>query len=197
MAKKKEKFGYVSRGGKKLAGALDEFNLPVEGLTALDVGASTGGFTDCLLKRGAKLVYAIDVGYGILEWKLRNDPRVAVHERTNIRNLTPEVLYGSKEKAELAVIDVSFISLSKVLPVVYGLLAEKADVVALIKPQFEAKREDVERGGIVRSEEVRSLVIKRIEEKAKEIGFTVKGMTKSSIEGADGNIEYLIWLAKG
>ncbi|MFA6431606.1 MAG: TlyA family RNA methyltransferase [Candidatus Margulisiibacteriota bacterium] len=196
MAKKKEKFGYVSRGGKKLEGALDEFKVPVEGKVALDVGASTGGFTDCLLKRGARLVYTVDVGYGILDWKLRNDPRVVVHERTNIRNVTPENLYEKKEKASLAVIDVSFISLTKVMPVVYTLLADAADVLALIKPQFEAKREDVERGGIVRSEEVRSSVIKRIEEKAKEIGFEVKGVVISQIEGADGNIEYIIWLAK-
>ncbi|MFA5840489.1 MAG: TlyA family RNA methyltransferase [Candidatus Margulisiibacteriota bacterium] len=207
---KKKDHPYVGRGGLKLEAALKAFSIDVKGRTALDVGSSTGGFTDCLLQNGAEKVYAIDVGYGILDWKLRKDPRVKVLERTNVRYLKEEDLYGEGKKvdsrhskiengygkADLAVIDVSFISLTIVLPVVWTLLADKAEVIALIKPQFEAKRGDVERGGIVRSEGVRSAVLERIKAKAEGIGFTVKGLIESPITGADGNVEYLIYLAK-
>lgn len=194
------RFPYVSRGGVKLERALKEFGTDVKGKITLDIGASTGGFTDCLLQHGAAKVYAIDVGYGQLDWKLRNDPRVEVRERTNIRYLTPDKLYRAPNTElrtpNLAVIDVSFISLSKVLPAVYDLLAEKADVIALIKPQFEAKREQVGKGGVVRSEEVRSSVVEKIKAEAGSIGFQTKGIAQSPIEGADGNVEYLIYLTK-
>ncbi len=200
---KKKDHSYVGRGGLKLEAALKAFSIDVKGRTALDVGSSTGGFTDCLLQNGAEKVYAIDVGYGILDWKLRKDPRVKVLERTNVRYLTLDQLYSSgspavsrEPSANLAVIDVSFISLTIVLPVVWTLLADKAEVIALIKPQFEAKRDDVERGGIVRSEGVRSAVVERIKAKAEGIGFTVKGLIESPITGADGNVEYLIYLMK-
>ncbi|MDD4179665.1 MAG: TlyA family RNA methyltransferase [Candidatus Margulisbacteria bacterium] len=193
---------FVGRGGVKLAHALKEFKIDVTGRTALDVGASTGGFTDCLLQNGAAKVYAIDVGYGQLDWKLRNDLRVIVMERTNIRDLTWDELKQKTPNSELrtpnlAVIDVSFISLSKVFPAVYNLLADEAEVVALIKPQFEAKREQVGKGGIVRSDEVRSEVVEKVKVAAEAIGFKVKGLTQSPIEGADGNVEFLIHLAKG
>ena len=208
MSKKKEPSPFVSRGGLKLEHALKEFHLDARGEIALDIGAATGGFTDCLLQRGAARVYAVDVGYGILAWKLRQDPRVIVLERTNIRNLTAEKLYYSKQKAvsskqeaaqraELAVIDVSFISLTKVLPVVYNLLAEKAEVIALIKPQFEARREQVPRGGVIIDQAVRDETIDKIKKAALETGFELGGLTQSPIQGADGNVEYLIRLIKG
>jgi 23S rRNA (cytidine1920-2'-O)/16S rRNA (cytidine1409-2'-O)-methyltransferase len=192
---------FVSRGGLKLEHALQEFLIEVKGKIALDVGASTGGFTDCLLQRGAAKVYAIDVGYGILDWRLRNDPRVVVLERTNIRNLTKETLLKKTPNSELpipnlAVIDVSFISLTKVLPVVYGLLADRAEVVALIKPQFEARREQVPRGGVIKDQAVRDEVIEKIRAAAGQNAFQVKGLTESPIKGAEGNVEYLIWLRK-
>jgi len=196
MKKQKETHPYVSRGGVKLEHALKEFKIEVEGKVALDVGASTGGFTDCLLKHGANKVYAVDVGYGQLDWKLRKDPRVIVVERTNIRYLTPEKLYGRDPKADLAAIDVSFISLSNVLPSVFELLTKEAEVVALVKPQFEARREQVERGGIVRDEKVRQEVIEKVKTAAEKLGFAVKGTARSPIEGADGNIEFLIHLVK-
>lgn len=187
---------FVSRGGLKLEHALNEFKIKVDGLVCLDVGASTGGFTDCLLRRGAAKVYAIDVAYGQFDWKLRNDPRVVVVERTNVRYLKPDELYDAADKANLAVIDVIFISLAVVLPAVYNLLEPKGEIIALIKPQFEAKREDVERGGIVRSEKVRGETIEKVKKAAVETGFTVKGLTQSPIEGAKGNVEFLIHLTK-
>jgi len=188
---------YVSRGGVKLEKALVEFGLDVNGKTALDIGASTGGFTDCLLQHGADRVYAIDVSYGQLDWKLRNDPRVVVFERTNARSLALSDFGLRASHFGLAVIDVSFISLSKIFPAIYNLLTEKADVVALIKPQFEARKGEVGRGGIVRDEKVRQEVIENVTAKAEAIGLRPKGLIKSPIEGADGNIEYLIWLSKG
>lgn len=194
--KKKDRGPYVSRGGVKLEHALKEFGIEVKGRTTMDVGASTGGFTDCLLQHGAAKVYAVDVGYGILDWKLRQDPRVKVSERTNVRYLNLEGLGLRTSDIGLATIDVSFISLSKVLPPVYNLLAEKADVIALIKPQFEAKREQVERGGIIRDEAVRQEVIGKVKQAAEALGFKSRGIIKSPIEGADGNVEYLIWLSK-
>lgn len=188
---------FVSRGGIKLEHALQEFCVLVSGKIALDIGSSTGGFTDCLLQHGAAKVYAVDVGYGILDWKLRNDPRVVVVERTNARYLTSNQLpVTSNQKIELATIDVSFISLSKIFPAVYNLLADGAEVVALIKPQFEAKREEVPRGGIVKDERVRQAVIERVKRSAEEVGFKVIGLTRSPIEGAKGNVEYFIRLGK-
>jgi len=187
---------FVSRGGLKLEHALNEFKIDVTGLVCLDVGASTGGFTDCLLQRGAAKVYAIDVAYGQFDWKLRNDPRVVVVERTNIRYLKPDQLYGAADKASLAVIDVIFISLVTIFPAVYDLLVPQGEIVALIKPQFEAKREQVGRGGIVRDEAVREEVVARIKQKAAELGWEVGGLTRSPIEGANGNVEFLIHLAK-
>jgi 23S rRNA (cytidine1920-2'-O)/16S rRNA (cytidine1409-2'-O)-methyltransferase len=196
MKKKPDRYPYVSRGGVKLEHALKEFGVEVKGKTAIDVGASTGGFTDCLLQHGAAKVYAVDVGYGILDWKLRQDPRVKVSERTNVRYLNLEGLGLRISDIVLATIDVSFISLSKVLPPVYNLLADKAEVIALIKPQFEAKREQVGRGGIVRDEAVRQEVIGKVKQEAEALGFKSKGIIKSPIEGADGNVEYLIWFSK-
>lgn len=187
---------YVSRGGVKLEHALKVFEIEVKDKIAIDVGASTGGFTDCLLQYGAAKVYAIDVAYGQFAWKLRQDPKVVVVERTNVRYLTPEKLYAGKQKAELATIDVSFISLSKILPAVYNLLADKAEVIALIKPQFEAKRKQVERGGIVKDKKVHEEVIEKVKAQAQATGFEAKGVIQSPITGADGNVEFFICLIK-
>lgn len=192
-----EKLRYVSRGGLKLERALEVFRVSVEGRTALDIGASTGGFTDCLLQRGALKVYAVDVGYGQLAWKLRKDERVVVIERVNARNLKPEELYAENEgKASLAVIDVSFISLSKIFPAVYNLLSEDGEVIALVKPQFEAGRKQVEKGGLVRDEKVQVEVLERVAGSAGGSGFKVLGATFSPVRGADGNMEFLMHLAK-
>jgi len=187
---------YVSRGGIKLEKALTEFKIDAQGKIAIDVGASTGGFTDCLLQHGAAKVYAVDVAYGQFDWKLRNDPRVKVVERTNARYLTLSDLGLKTSDIGLCVIDVSFIALSKIFPAVYNLLAEKGEVIALIKPQFEARREQVGRGGIVKDPKVREEVIERVKAEAIKTGFKVLGVIQSPIEGAKGNIEYLIWLAK-
>lgn len=187
---------YVGRGGVKLERALKEFNVDPAGKIALDVGASTGGFTDCLLQKGAGKVYAVDVGYGQLDWKLRQDPRVKVIERTNIRHLTLRDIGLRTSDIGLCVIDVSFISLSKILPAVYALLADNAEVLALIKPQFEARREQVGKGGIVRDAKVHQEVINRVRLDAEEIGFKAKGVVESPITGADGNIEFFIYLVK-
>lgn len=192
---------YVSRGGVKLEHALKKFKVNVKGKVAIDVGASTGGFTDCLLQHGAAKVYAVDVGYGQLAWKLRQDPRVIPVERTNIRYLTLEKFskkfpVSSSQFPNLSTIDVSFISLTKVLPAVYNLLTDKAEVIALIKPQFEARREQVGKGGVVRDKKVHKEVIEKVKMSAEEIGFTVKGVTESPITGADGNVEFFIYLAK-
>ncbi|MBU1026703.1 MAG: TlyA family RNA methyltransferase [Candidatus Margulisbacteria bacterium] len=187
---------YVSRGGLKLEAALKKFKINVAGKIALDVGASTGGFTDCLLQHGAIKVYAVDVGYGQIAWKLRQDNRVRVIERTNARNLTLNDLGLKVSDINFSVIDVSFISLSKILPAVYNLLVDKGEVVALIKPQFEAKREQVGKGGIIKDERVRDEVVEKIKVEAKAIGFEAKGIIKSPITGADGNIEFLLYLVK-
>jgi 23S rRNA (cytidine1920-2'-O)/16S rRNA (cytidine1409-2'-O)-methyltransferase len=180
---------YVSRGGYKLAGALDVFGVSVSGRICADVGACTGGFTDVLLQRGAARVYAIDVGQGQLDWKLRQDERVTVLERTNARYLE-----SLAEPIDLVVIDVSFISLKLVLPAVRSWLNESADVVALIKPQFEAGPEAVGKGGIVRDPAVRRAVLIDVLGWAVAEGWAVSGLTRSSIQGADGNVEYLVWL---
>lgn len=185
---------YVSRGGLKLEKALDVFGIDPAGLVAVDVGASTGGFTDCLLQRGAKRVYAVDVGYGQLDWKLREDPRVVVMERTNIRHVDPA---SFPEKVDLAVVDVSFISLAKVFGVVLGLVKEQGSVVALIKPQFEAGREHVGKKGVVRDSAVHREVLVRLSEELQACGAALVGLDFSPITGPEGNIEYLAYMVKG
>ena len=189
----KKETAYVSRGGEKLEKALKVFNVNVKGKRVIDVGASTGGFTDCLLKSGAKEVYCVDVGYGQLAWKLQKDSRVVVIDRTNIRYLTADKF---DDLFELATIDVSFISLDKVLPAVYNLIKEKGEVVALIKPQFEAGREFIQKGGLVKKAEVHQMVIERVGEKAQKIGFGIQDLTFSPLKKTSGNIEYLICLVK-
>lgn len=183
---------YASRGGYKLAHALDSFGLSPQGLAALDVGASTGGFTDVLLQRGAARVYAVDVGYGILDYRLRSDPRVVSLERTNIRYL--EALAAP---AECAVIDVSFISLRLVLPAVRRLAAPGAWVVALVKPQFEAGAGQVGKGGVVRDPAVHRVVLREALGAAAELGLTPRGLVESPITGPAGNREFLAWLQEG
>lgn len=184
---------YVSRGGLKLEKALKVFELSVEGKKAVDIGASTGGFTDCMLQNGAKKVYAIDVGYGQLAWKLRNDKRVVPIERTNIRNVTLETI---GEYVDFATIDVSFISLKLVLPVAKELLTENADIVALIKPQFEAGREKVGKKGVVRDNNVHKEVLTEILNFCNSINLFVHNISYSPIKGSEGNIEYLAHLKK-
>ena len=183
---------YVSRGGQKLEAALDAFAIRVEGVVAIDVGASTGGFTDCLLQHGAARVYAVDVGYGQLAWTLRHDPRVVVLERTNIRNLTPEAL---PERPAFFTADCSFISLRLVLPPLKALLAEEAEGVVLIKPQFEADRELVGKGGVVRDTAVHEQVIEDVLASAAQVGFVSKGVIPSSLLGPAGNREFLAYLS--
>ncbi len=180
---------YVSRGGIKLAHALDHFSLDVNGCVAMDVGASTGGFTDCLLQRGARKVYAVDVGYGQLHWKLRNDPRVVVLERQNIRHLPRDLVPDS---IRAATIDTSFISLKLVLPKVLPFLEPEALVVALIKPQFEAGREKVGKGGVVRDPAVHQTVCREMVAFATQLNLDVMGVTPSPIQGPKGNREFLM-----
>ncbi len=182
---------YVSRGGLKLEKGLAQFDLEVQGRVAIDVGASTGGFTDCLLQRGAAKVYAVDVGYGQLAWSLREDPRVVNLERTNIRELSVDRL---DDRPSLAVIDASFISLDKVLPPTLALLADEAEVVALIKPQFEVGRGEVGKGGVVRNADKHAEVVERIRGLAETLGCTVLGVIESPILGPKGNREFLIHL---
>ncbi|MGB2782629.1 MAG: TlyA family RNA methyltransferase [Atribacterota bacterium] len=184
---------YVSRGGEKLEKAIKEFDILVKGKRVIDVGASTGGFTDCLLKFGAEKVYCVDVGYGQLAWKLQKDSRVAVIDRTNIRYLTADKF---DDLFELATIDVSFISLDKILPAVYNLISEKGEVVALIKPQFEAGREFIQKGGIVKKAETHQMVIEKVGDKAQKMDFSIQGLTFSPLKKPSGNIEYLIYLVK-
>jgi len=190
---KGEDIPFVSRGGLKLAKGLDAFALDVRERTAIDVGASTGGFTDCLLQRGARKVYAVDVGYGQLAWSLRTDPRVVNLERTNIRNLRGADL---PETPDLAVIDASFISLSIVLPATMSLLTPAAIIVALIKPQFEVGKGAVGKGGVVRDAEQHDQVVIKIRNLAEELGCHVVGVTESPILGPKGNKEFLICLQK-
>ena len=177
---------YVSRGGRKLAGALDHFGLDVRDLVCLDVGASTGGFTDCLLQRGARRVYAVDVGYGLLDYSLRSDPRVVVMERVNARHLEPGAI---PEAADLATLDLSFISLIKVAPAVVLQLANAGSLLALVKPQFEVGRGAVGKGGIVRDEALRRQVIEERVEQLAALGFTIEGVRDSEVHGAKGNRE--------
>jgi 23S rRNA (cytidine1920-2'-O)/16S rRNA (cytidine1409-2'-O)-methyltransferase len=185
---------YVGRGGLKLEKALSEFDIQTEQKVFIDVGASTGGFTDCLLKHGALKVYALDVGYGQIAWKLRCDKRVVVMERTNIRNVKPEMF---DEKLDGAVIDVSFISLRLVLPVVDKLLTGSSDIVALIKPQFEAGKEKVKRNGVVRDPNVHIEVLTGMAEFCASLGLSLLDVTYSPIKGPSGNIEFLMHLRKG
>lgn len=184
---------YVSRGGLKLQKALDEFGIDVAGLVVIDVGASTGGFTDCLLQRGAAKVYAVDVGYGQLAWKLRQDHRVVNMEKTNIRYLTMDKL---AELPDFAVIDASFISLDKVLPATIGLLKEEGELVALIKPQFEVGRGEVGKGGVVRDPAKHRHVISGVQTLAESLSLEVRGVTESPILGPKGNREFLMYLRK-
>jgi 23S rRNA (cytidine1920-2'-O)/16S rRNA (cytidine1409-2'-O)-methyltransferase len=182
---------YVSRGGLKLEKALRHFDINVMGKVALDVGASTGGFTDCLLSRGASRVYSVDVGYGQLDWKLRKDARVLVLEKTNIRYLEPANL---PSVADIATIDVSFISLRLVLPKVKSLLRPGGEIVALIKPQFEVGKGKVGKGGVVRCHDEHMRVIEEIKEVASVLGFVIAGITESPLLGPKGNKEFLIHL---
>ena len=185
---------YVSRGGLKLEKAVKAFGLKLQGRICMDVGSSTGGFTDCMLQNGAVKVYSVDVGHGQLDWKLRNDERVVCMERTNIRYVTPEDI---QERPSFVSIDVSFISLTKVLPAVRALLEDGGEIVCLIKPQFEAGREKVGKKGVVRDPAVHLEVLEHFLEHAKENNFTVVGLTYSPIRGPEGNIEYLGYLEKG
>jgi len=182
---------FVSRGGQKLDKALKLFNVSPEGKVCIDCGASTGGFTDCLLQNGAKMVYAIDVGYGQLAWTLRNDPRVITMERTNIRYVTPDML---TVKPDFAVIDVSFISLKLVLPVIYNLLIEISEVICLIKPQFEAGKTKVGKNGVVRDPETHKEVLHAFLKNAADSSFKVQAITHSPLRGPKGNIEFLGYL---
>ncbi|NEP11635.1 MAG: TlyA family RNA methyltransferase [Symploca sp. SIO2C1] len=204
----KEKPPYVSRGGEKLAKALEVFGISVEGRICLDGGISTGGFTDCLLQAGAKRVYGIDVGYGQVAWSLRNDQRVVLKERTNLRYLQPADLYGdladnsleyslrnAKEiYADLGVVDISFISLTKVLDALWQLLTRSRELVLLVKPQFEVGRERVGKKGVVRDPNDQAKAIAQVLQAAQQRGWVYKGLTWSPITGPAGNIEYLLWL---
>ncbi|MFC1712752.1 TlyA family RNA methyltransferase [Candidatus Poribacteria bacterium] len=185
---------YVSRGGLKLQKAIEYFGVDVSEKIAIDVGASTGGFTDCLLQNGSRFVYSVDVGRGQLDWTLRNDDRVAVLERTNIRYVRPEQF---DQEIGMATIDVSFISLDKVIPVVASLIKTRGQIIALIKPQFEAGRRNVGKGGVVKDPEIHRQVIQNICDLAMRTGLIVEGLTYSPVRGPAGNIEYLIWLHKG
>lgn len=182
---------YVSRGGLKLEKAIDKFDIVLNNKICLDIGASTGGFTDCMLQNGARKVYSIDVGYGQLDWKLRQDSRVIVMERTNIRYVTPDDI---GEMVDFASVDVSFISLKLVFPVLKRLLKNSGEIAALIKPQFEAGRENVGKGGVVRDINVHKSVVSDIVAFAKKIKFRIIGFTYSPIKGPKGNIEYLLYM---
>lgn len=186
---------YVSRGGHKLAGALDAFaNLSISGRRVLDAGASTGGFTDVLLRRGAREVVAVDVGYGQLSWVLQNDPRVKIHDRTNIRDLTIEII---GEPVDVIVADLSFISLRTVLPALLRVSTPECDFLLMVKPQFEVGRERLGAGGVVREMELRRDAIDQVAAKAWELGLGVLGVVASPLPGPSGNVEYFLWLKAG
>ncbi|TAN44031.1 MAG: TlyA family RNA methyltransferase [Nitrospirae bacterium] len=185
---------YVSRGGLKLEAALDRFGTSLEGKIALDVGASTGGFTDCMLQRGARKVYCVDVGYGQLAWKIRQDPRVVLIERTNIRYIEKESV---PEQIDLAVIDVSFISLTLVVPKTLEFLKDNGEIIALIKPQFEVGRGEVDKGGIVKDELKRQAAVEKIRTHFESLGLKGIGIVQSPILGQKGNVEYLISAKRG
>ncbi len=184
---------YVSRGGLKLARAMEQFPIGLQGRVCMDIGASTGGFTDCMLQNGAARVYAIDVGHGQLDWKLRSDERVVCMEKTNFRYVTGEDI---KEPIDFASVDVSFISLTKILIPARQLLRAQGQMVCLIKPQFEAGRNKVGKKGVVRDKKVHAEVVHKVVDYADMIGFSVSGFTFSPIKGPEGNIEYLLWLEK-
>ncbi len=190
---KGEDMPYVSRGGYKLEKAMKTFPLALTGNVCMDIGASTGGFTDCMLQNGAARVYSVDVGYGQFAWSLRTDPRVVCMEKTNVRYLTEKEI---PEPLDFASCDVSFISLSKVLPAAYNLLKQGGQMVCLIKPQFEVGKDKVGKKGVVREPSVHREVIAKVVEDVKVIGFTPLGLTFSPVKGPEGNIEYLIWLSK-
>lgn len=190
--KVKERPKFVGRGGLKMEGALDAFKIDPTGMTCLDVGASTGGFTDCLLQRGAVRVHAVDVGTNQLAWKLRSDPRVVVKEKFNARHMTPEDI---GEAIDLAVTDVSFISLTQILPPMFATLKDDGQIVCLIKPQFELEREDLSKGGIVRNPELHQRAVDKIHRfVTEELGHTWISCIDSPITGTDGNREFLAWL---
>ena len=193
VALKEKDIPYVSRGGVKLEAALAGFAVDPFGKIVMDIGCSTGGFTDCVLKKGAVKVYAVDVGYGQLDWSLRNDPRVTVHEKTNIRHLEKASI---RDAVDLIVIDVSFISLTQVLPRVHDFLRDGGDVIALVKPQFEVGREMIEKGGIVRDETKRLTAVNKIREFSEASGLVVMGLCDSPIPGQKGNREYFIHLRR-
>lgn len=186
---------YVSRGGKKLIEAIETFNIRVRDRICLDGGISTGGFTDCLLQSGAKLIYGVDVGYGQVAWSIRIDDRVILKERTNIRHLTASQLYGESPMADLGVMDLSFISLTKVLEPLWNLLAAPKEVVLLVKPQFEVGKEKVGKKGVVRNTGDRARAIMQVWQTARDLGWQYRGLTTSPITGPAGNVEYLLWLS--
>ncbi len=188
-----ETLRYVSRGGKKLEKAMQVFPISLEGCTCIDIGASTGGFTDCMLQNGAKKVYSVDVGYGQLAWSLRTDERVVNLERTNIRYVTEEQI---PDPIDFISVDVSFISLTLVLPVAWKLLKDQACMVCLVKPQFEAGKDKIGKKGVVREPQIHKEVIRKVADCAVGLGFAVKGLDYSPIKGPEGNIEYLLFLQK-
>ncbi len=186
---------YVSRGGHKLAGALDAFSqITVEDKVALDAGASTGGFTDVLLRRGAKKVIAVDVGYGQLAWSLQSDPRVEIHDRTNVRNLSRQLIV---DEPMLIVADLSFISLNLVLPALMEVAHPEADFLIMVKPQFEVGREKLGAGGVVREPELRAEAVKNVAEGARSVGLGTLGVVASPLPGPSGNVEYFLWMRQG
>ena len=185
---------YVSRGGIKLEHALQVFGVRPEGKVVLDIGISTGGFTDCLLQQGAKKIYGVDVGYGQLDWRLRTDSRVILRERTNARTLSKATLYEGGEAANLAVMDVSFISVLKIFPVFWDLLVPPREVVSLIKPQFEAGREKVQKGGLVKDPAVHQEVLEKIQSALVQEGWEIAGVTDSPIRGGEGNQEFFLYI---
>jgi 23S rRNA (cytidine1920-2'-O)/16S rRNA (cytidine1409-2'-O)-methyltransferase len=184
---------YASRGGLKLKGAIDDLKIDLNGLVAADIGAGTGGFTDCLLQHGVKKVYARDVGYGQIDWKLRNDKRVIVIERKNARELT---IADLGEKVDLAVMDVSFISVLKILPAIFNIIKEGGDVITLIKPQFEAGKDEVPKGGVIRDAKVHRKVLDNVKAGAQDLGYEYLGEIQSPITGKDGNVEYFMHLRR-
>lgn len=185
---------FVTRAGGKLDGALDAFNIDVRGSICADIGIAGGGFTDCLLRRGAARVHGVDVAYGQVAWKIRSDPRVVLHERTNARLLTPNA-FG--ERVGFVVADVSFISLAAILPALIGQLSERAALVLLVKPQFELRAEEVGEGGIVRDPALRDAAVDRVVAAAAELGLSLAGKVESSVPGRDGNVEQLVHLVRG
>jgi 23S rRNA (cytidine1920-2'-O)/16S rRNA (cytidine1409-2'-O)-methyltransferase len=190
----KQRSQFVSRGGEKLVKALQKFEIQVRDRICLDGGISTGGFTDCLLQAGAKLVYGIDVGYGQVAWSLRQDPRVILHERTNLRHLTESIYVEKDLIPDLGVVDVSFISLTKVLPAMWRLLQEPREVILLVKPQFEVGRDRVGKKGVVRDPNDQADAILQVLQSAQELGWQYRGLTWSPLLGPAGNVEYLLWL---